>query len=43
MLLSWIKTEVDYALKLVRDCIARFSAAPEDAAALRVCPSQLHR
>ena len=42
-LLSWIKTEVDYALKLVRDSIARFSAAPEDAAVLRVCPSQLHQ
>ena len=42
-LLSWIKTEVDYALNLVRDSIAKFSAAPEDAAALRVCPSQLHQ
>ena len=42
-LLSWIKTEVDYALKLVRDNIARFSAAPGDAAVLRVCPSQLHQ
>jgi len=42
-LLSWIKTEVDYALKLVRDNIAKFSAAPEDAAVLRVCPSQLHQ
>jgi len=42
-LLSWIKTEVDYALNLVRDSIARFSAAPEDTAVLRVCPSQLHQ
>jgi chemosensory pili system protein ChpA (sensor histidine kinase/response regulator) len=42
-LLSWIKTEVDFALKLVRDSIAKFSAAPEDAAVLQVCPSQLHQ
>jgi chemosensory pili system protein ChpA (sensor histidine kinase/response regulator) len=42
-LLSWIKTEVDFALKLVRDSIAKFSAAPDDAAVLKVCPSQLHQ
>ncbi|HEU5284038.1 MAG TPA: hypothetical protein VFU53_09500, partial [Burkholderiales bacterium] len=42
-LLSWIKTEVDYALKVVRDNIARFLAAPEDAAVLVGCPDQLHQ
>jgi chemosensory pili system protein ChpA (sensor histidine kinase/response regulator) len=42
-LLSFIKTEVDYALKLVRDSIAKFTAAPEDVAALGVCPGQLHQ
>jgi chemosensory pili system protein ChpA (sensor histidine kinase/response regulator) len=42
-LLSFIKTEVDYALKLVRDSIAKFTATPEDVAALGVCPGQLHQ
>ena len=42
-LLSWIKTEVDSALTAVRDSIARFSAAPEDAAVLLGCPAQLHQ
>ncbi len=42
-LLSWVKTEVDYALKTVRDNIARFQAAPEEVAALRICPDQLHQ
>ena len=42
-LLSFIKTEVDYALKLVRDSIAKFTAAPENAAVLGVCPGQLHQ
>jgi chemosensory pili system protein ChpA (sensor histidine kinase/response regulator) len=42
-LLSWIKTEVDNALKVVRDNIAKFSVAPEDAAVLRGCPEQLHQ
>lgn len=42
-LLSWIKSEVDSALTAVRDNIARFSAAPEDTAALRGCPDQLHQ
>ena len=41
--LSWIKTEVDHTLKVVRDRIATFSAAPEDVAVLRVCPDQLHQ
>src|SRR5262249_14284783 len=42
-LLSWIKAEVDHALKVVRDSIEKFSAAPDDAAVLRVCPNQLHQ
>ena len=42
-LLSWVKTEVDYALKTVRDNIARFLAAPEEVAVLRICPDQLHQ
>jgi len=42
-ILSWIKTEVDNALKVVRDNIAKFSAAPEDDAVLRGCPDQLHQ
>ena len=42
-LLSWIKTEVDHALEVVRDCIAKFSAAPEDAAVLLGCPHRLHQ
>ena len=42
-LLSWINAEVDQALKLVRDSIAKFSAAPEDAAVLRRVPEHLHQ
>jgi chemosensory pili system protein ChpA (sensor histidine kinase/response regulator) len=42
-LLSWIKTEVDSALRAVRDSIASFLAAPEDAAALLGCAGQLHQ
>ena len=42
-LLSWINAEVERALLLVRDCIARFTAAPDDADALRPCPEHLHQ
>jgi len=42
-LLSWVQTEVDYALKHVRDSIAKFLATPEDVAVLEVCPIQLHQ
>src|SRR5260221_2605737 len=42
-LLSWISTEVDQALNLVRDKIAKYSAGPEDEAVLRVCPEHLHQ
>src|SRR5688500_15873548 len=42
-LLSWINAEVDQALKLVRDNIAKVSGKPEDEAMLRVCPDHLHQ
>ena len=42
-LLSWINAEVDQALKLVRDNIAKVSGKPEDDAMLRVCPDHLHQ
>jgi len=42
-LLSWVKTEVDYALKTVRDNIAKFTAAPDDLGVLSGCPDQLHQ
>jgi chemosensory pili system protein ChpA (sensor histidine kinase/response regulator) len=42
-LLSWINAEVDQALKLVRDNIARFAAGPQDETALAVCPEHLHQ
>ena len=42
-LLSWINAEVERALLLVRDCIARFTAAPENQDALRPCPEHLHQ
>ncbi len=42
-LLSWVKTEVDYALKTVRDSIAKFMADPDDLGSLSACPDQLHQ
>jgi len=42
-LLSWINAEVDQALKLVRDNIAKVSGKPDDDAPLRVCPDHLHQ
>src|SRR5205823_1618960 len=42
-LLSWIHAEVDQALKLVRENIAKFLSAREDEALLRVCPQHLHQ
>src|SRR5262245_2321483 len=42
-LLSWINAEVERALLLVRECIARFAAAPDDRDALRPCPEHLHQ
>ena len=42
-LLSWINAEVERALLLVRDCIAKFSAAPQNGELLRTCPEHLHQ
>jgi chemosensory pili system protein ChpA (sensor histidine kinase/response regulator) len=42
-LLSWINAEVERALALVQDSIAKFSAAPEDDAVLQPCPEHLHQ
>src|SRR5262245_58273726 len=42
-LLSWIDAEVERALLLVRDCIAKFTAAPENQDALRPCTEHLHQ
>src|SRR5262245_10098443 len=42
-LLSWINAEVERALLTVRDCIARFTAHPDDDALLRACPEHLHQ
>jgi chemosensory pili system protein ChpA (sensor histidine kinase/response regulator) len=42
-LLSWIVAEVDQALALVRDQIAKFSAGPGDASLLASCPVHLHQ
>ena len=42
-LLSWISTEVDQALNLVRDKIARYTNERADDALLKVCPEHLHQ
>src|SRR5260370_16068587 len=42
-LLSWINAEVERALQLVRDCIAKFTAAPENDEVVRPCPETLHQ
>jgi chemosensory pili system protein ChpA (sensor histidine kinase/response regulator) len=42
-LLSWISTEVDQALNLVRDKIARYTNERADEALLSVCPEHLHQ
>jgi chemosensory pili system protein ChpA (sensor histidine kinase/response regulator) len=41
--LSWITVEVDQALERVRQIIAKFTAAPGDAAVLGACPEHLHQ
>jgi chemosensory pili system protein ChpA (sensor histidine kinase/response regulator) len=41
--LSWITAEVERALTLVRDQIARFLAGTGDATALESCPGHLHQ
>ena len=40
-LLSWITAEVDQALTLVRDQIAKFTTGGGDAAVLETCPGHL--
>jgi chemosensory pili system protein ChpA (sensor histidine kinase/response regulator) len=42
-LLSWITAEVDQALTLVRDQIAKFTTGGGDAAVLETCPGHLHQ
>jgi chemosensory pili system protein ChpA (sensor histidine kinase/response regulator) len=42
-ILSWITAEVDQALERVRQNIAKFEAAPVDAAVLGACPEHLHQ
>ncbi len=41
--LSWVKPEVDYALKSVRENIALFLANPEESSALKKCSGQIHQ
>src|SRR3982074_3092287 len=41
--LSWISAEVEQALNLGRDTIAKYAAAPADAALLWPCPEHLHQ
>jgi len=42
-LLSWINAEVERALTLVQESIAKFSVAPENEAVLQPCPEHLHQ
>jgi chemosensory pili system protein ChpA (sensor histidine kinase/response regulator) len=42
-ILSWITTEVDQALSLVHEQIARYSADPENTGALGSCQEHLHQ
>ena len=42
-ILSWITTEVDQALSLVHEHIARFMADPESTAAMGACQEHLHQ
>src|ERR1700682_5280925 len=42
-LLSWINAEVERALTLVQESIAKFSAAPGNDALLQPCPAHLHQ
>jgi chemosensory pili system protein ChpA (sensor histidine kinase/response regulator) len=42
-LLSWISTEVDQALNLVRERIARFTGGEQDDTVLQPCPEHLHQ
>src|SRR6185436_15069276 len=40
--LSWINAEVDQALKLVRDTLAKYAAAPAEGL-LAPCPGHVHQ
>lgn len=42
-LLSWVKAEIDHALKSVRESFATFLPKGDNPAALRGCPAQLHQ
>ncbi|MEO7727671.1 MAG: Hpt domain-containing protein [Burkholderiales bacterium] len=42
-LLSWVKAEIDHALKLVRGRTATFLANSDNPAVLRDCPLELHQ
>jgi chemosensory pili system protein ChpA (sensor histidine kinase/response regulator) len=42
-LLSWINAEVERALALVQESIAKFAAAPDNDALLQPCPEHLHQ
>jgi chemosensory pili system protein ChpA (sensor histidine kinase/response regulator) len=42
-LLSWVKTEIDFSLGVVRESIAKAQADASDGKALSVCPHQLHQ
>jgi chemosensory pili system protein ChpA (sensor histidine kinase/response regulator) len=42
-LLTWINAEVERALTLVQDSIAKFTAEPENSAVLQPCPEHLHQ
>jgi len=41
--LSWVKPEVDFALKSVRENIAQFLSRPDEITLLEQCPRQLHQ
>lgn len=41
--LSWVKPEVDFALKSVRDNIAQYLERPDEVTLLEQCPLQLHQ
>ena len=42
-LFSWISTEINRALKVVRDSIAKFGDEPWNSAAIEGCPGHLHQ
>jgi chemosensory pili system protein ChpA (sensor histidine kinase/response regulator) len=42
-LLSWVKTEIDFSLKVVRETLEKVESDPAEAKGLHVCPHQLHQ